>query len=81
MRSLGEFIHVIHVSKNSVATKFNGEPIFKSKESSLDDDGVGGLSITPHLLNPLIPFKISLIVESCVTFVVHPNFKYGATKP
>jgi hypothetical protein len=81
MRSLGESINVVHVSKNSVATKFNGEPIFKSKKSVLDDDGVGGLSITPHLLNPLVPLKVSFIVESCVTFVVHLSFKYGVTKP
>jgi len=81
MKSFGESTNVVHVSKHRVATKFNGEFIYKSKESILDDDGVSGLNITPHLLNPLVPFKISLIVESCVTFVVHPSLKYGVTKP
>jgi len=45
-----------------------------------NDDGVG-LNFTPHLINPLIPFKVSLVTKSCVIFMVNPNFKSMVTKP
>jgi hypothetical protein len=42
---------------------------------------VDGLNFTPHLVNPLVPLKVSLIMKSCAIFMVNPNFKYGVTKP
>ncbi len=62
---------------NGVVTKFKGELVFKFKESPLDvnDGNVGGQNLTPHLINPLVPLKISFILISCVTFVVTFNFK------
>jgi hypothetical protein len=36
------------------------------KESlSNDDDSVGGLNHTPHLVTPLLLFKISFVTKSC----------------
>jgi hypothetical protein len=38
----------------------------KYKESLSNDDGnVGGLNHTPHLVTPLLLFKISLVTKSC----------------
>jgi len=69
-------------------TKFDGEPIFEFEESppplppplNEDDGNVGGLNFTPYLPNPLVPLKVSLIMESCVTFMVNLNPKLGVTK-
>jgi hypothetical protein len=51
---------------NGGVTNHEGELALKYVESPLDvDDGsVGDLNFTPHCVNPLIPFKISPIIES-----------------
>ncbi len=58
---------------NGVMTRFCGELVFGSQKSPLDecDGGVGGLKFTPHLISPLIPFKIFPITKSCVISVIH----------
>ncbi len=68
---------------NSEMTKLGDELVFKSKKSppNGNDGNVGGLNFTPRLVNPLVPLKLSLIMESCAIFMVNPNFKYGVIKP
>jgi hypothetical protein len=59
---------------NNVIIKLDGELIFEFEESPQDEnDGrVGGLSLTTLQINQLIPFKMSLIIKFCVTFMVTP---------
>jgi len=58
---------------NGVVTNFKGELLFEYKDSSLseNDGGLGGLNHTPDLVKPLVFFKISFILESCVIFVMN----------
>ncbi len=51
---------------DDVMTKLNGEIFSKFEKSTpYEDDGnVGGLNVTPYLITPLIPFKISLVKQS-----------------
>lgn len=64
---------------NGVVTKFKGELVFKFKfrefPPNVNDGSAGGQNLAPHLINPLVPLKISLILTSCVTSVVTFNFK------
>ncbi len=66
--------YISSMSHNSDGVTNLGE-IFVSKfeESPLDDDedGVGGLNCTPHLVNPLITTSLSF--ESCVTSMMNPK--------
>jgi hypothetical protein len=60
---------------NDVMAKFNGEIVSKFEKSTpYEDDGnVGGLNVTPYLITPLLPFKVSLVMESCVTSMLNPK--------
>jgi len=51
-----------------LTTKLEGEPISKVKKFHKMQMMVGGLNPTPHLINPHVPHKISLVIESCVTY-------------
>jgi hypothetical protein len=58
---------------NGVVTNLRCELLFEYEDSPLDEDdgGVGGFNHTPHLVKPLVPFKVSLILESWVIFVMN----------
>jgi hypothetical protein len=57
---------------NGVVTNLRGELLFEYKDFPLGEDGgVGGFNHTPDLVKPLVLFKISLILESCVIFVIN----------
>ncbi len=63
---------------NGVVIKFGSEHVFEYMESLLDanDDGASALNFTFHLINPLVPLKVSFVIEYCVTSIMNPNFKY-----
>jgi hypothetical protein len=50
-----------------LATKLEGEPISKCEKSHEMQMMVGGLNLTPCLVNSQVPHKISVVMESCVT--------------
>jgi len=58
---------------NGVVTNLRGELLFEYEDSPLreDDGGVGGFNHTVDLVKPLVLFKISFILESCVVFVMN----------
>jgi hypothetical protein len=57
--------------------KLDGALVFEFEESPQNEiDGrVGGLNLTPHQVNQLVPFKMSLVIKFCVTSMVTPNPK------
>ncbi len=67
------FILSLVFHNNSVMTKLGDEPIFKSKKSPQMEMMVMWVVWTspPHLVNPLVPFKLSFIMESCAIFMVN----------
>jgi hypothetical protein len=62
--------------------KFDGELVFELEESLQDEiDGrVGGLNLTPHQVNQLVSFKVSLVIKFCVTSMMTPNLKCKVIK-
>ncbi len=56
---------ISHIN-DDVMTKLNGDIVSKFEKSPpYEDDGnAGGLNVTPYLITPLIPFKISFIKQS-----------------
>jgi hypothetical protein len=63
---------------NGVVTNLRGELLFEYEDSPLgeDDGGVGGFNHTPHLVKPLVLFKMSFILQFCVIFVMNITFNH-----
>jgi hypothetical protein len=58
---------------NGVVIKFGSEHVLESMEFLLDanDDGASALNLTLHLINPLVPLKISFVIKYCVTSIMN----------
>lgn len=67
---------------SSAMIKLDGELAFEFEESPRDEnDGrMGGLNLTPHQVNQLEPFKVSLVIKFSVTSVVTFNSKCKVIK-
>jgi hypothetical protein len=71
---------MLHNSNTMI--KFDGELVFEFEEYPQNEiDGrVGGLNLTPHQVNQLVPFKVSFVIKFCVTSVMTPNPKCKVMK-